>query len=154
MWTHLKCPFRKTVCLYKWILVGYLRNETCSPCLHSLAKNEVNVLENSRADQWKGNRSWGFSPAREFSQTLPKFSPGYEGTDNMLHLFYKTIIFRLKEEKDNIRGAYVYFNFFHETTKHVIVLLYEYFLFLYKVKFYSFECTFHFKTTQLMKTIQ
>ena len=29
----------------------YLRNKTCFPCLHSLVKTEVNVWENSRADQ-------------------------------------------------------------------------------------------------------
>ena len=47
----------------------------------------------------------------EFSQTLPRFSPG---TDNMFYFFYKTI-FRLNKEKDDIRSAYVYFNFIHET---------------------------------------
>ena len=56
------------------------------------------------------------SPARKFSQTLLRFSPGYEGTDNMFCFFYK-IIFRLNKEKDDIRNAYVYFKFFHETVK-------------------------------------
>ena len=28
----------------------YLRNKTCSPCLHSLVKTEANVWENSRAE--------------------------------------------------------------------------------------------------------
>ena len=46
-----------------------------------------------------------FSPAREFSQTLPSFSPGYEGTENMFYFFYK-IIFRLNKKKDDIRSAY------------------------------------------------
>ena len=59
-------------------------------------------------------RSGGFSPAREFSQTLPRFSPGYEGTDNMFIFFYKIIIFRLTIEKDDIQSAYAYFNFFPE----------------------------------------
>ena len=45
----------------------------------------------------------------EFSQTLPKFSPGYEGTENMFYFFYKIIIFRLTKEKDDIR--YVNFDF-------------------------------------------
>ena len=27
----------------------------------------------------------GFSPAREFSQILHRFSPGYEGTENMFY---------------------------------------------------------------------
>ena len=40
----------------------------------------------------------------EFSQTLPKFLPGYEGQENM---FYKIIIFRLKKEKDDILTAFV-----------------------------------------------
>ena len=32
----------------------------------------------------------------------------------MFYFFYK-LIFRLNKEKDDIRSAYVYFNFFHET---------------------------------------
>ena len=75
-------------------------------CFHSLMKTEANVKENSRADQ---------SPAREFSQTLPRFSPGYEGTDNMFYFFYEIIIFRHNKEKDYIRSEYVYLDFFHET---------------------------------------
>ena len=59
-------------------------------------------------------RSWGFLPAREFSQTFPRFSPGYEGTDIMFYFFYK-IIFCFNKEKDFIRSAFVYLNFFHET---------------------------------------
>ena len=66
-------------------------------------KTKSNVWENSRADPW------------EFSQTLPRFSPGYEGTENMFHIFYKIIIFRLNKKKDYIRRAYLYLNFFHET---------------------------------------
>ena len=66
------------------------------------------ISENPRCSQ-------GFSPAREFLQTLPRFSTGYGGTDNMFYFFYKIIIFRLNKEKDDIRSAYVYLNFFHET---------------------------------------
>ena len=43
-----------------------------------------------------------------------RFSPGYAGTKNMFYFCYK-IIFRLNEDKDDIRSACVYFNFFHET---------------------------------------
>ena len=35
-------------------------------------------------------RSGGFSPAREFSQTLPRFSPGYGGTENMFCFLNKS----------------------------------------------------------------
>ena len=49
-------------------------------------------------------RSQGFSPAREYSQTLSRFSPGYTGTDNMFYFFYKVIIF-FHKEKDDIRSA-------------------------------------------------
>ena len=35
---------------------------------------------------------------REFSETLPRFSPGYEGTENMFYFFYKI--------KDDIWRAY------------------------------------------------
>ena len=55
------------------------------------------------------------SLAREFSQTLSRFSPGYEGTDNMFYFFYKIIISYFNKEKDFIRSTYVYLNFFHET---------------------------------------
>ena len=77
-------------------------------------------------------RSRGFLPAREFSQTLPRFSPGCEGTDTMFYFFYKIIIFRFSKEKDYIRRAYVYLNFFHEIlgdrgndSTHVIFLLHS-----------------------------
>ena len=59
--------------------------------------------------------SQGFSPAKEFSQTLLKFSPGYESTENMFHFFYKIIYLFLNKEKDNVQREYVYLNFFHET---------------------------------------
>ena len=52
----------------------------------------------------------GFSPDREFSQTLPRFSTGYGGTDNMFYLFYKIIIFSVNKEKDDIRSAYSKFS--------------------------------------------
>ena len=61
-------------------------------------KTEAKVWENSRA-------AIRFSPAREFSQTLPRFSPGYEGTENVFYFFYKIIIFRLTKEKDDIYEA-------------------------------------------------
>ena len=38
-------------------------------------------------------RSRGFSFAQKFSQTFPRFSAGYGGTDNIFYFFYK-IIFR------------------------------------------------------------
>ena len=78
-------------------------------------KTKVNVWENSRVDQRKPETKSRVSPARELSQTLPRFSPVYEGTDNMFYFFYKIIIFRLNKEKDFIRSPYMYLNFFHET---------------------------------------
>ena len=36
---------------------------------------------------------------QELSQTLPWFSPGYEGTENMFYFFYKIIIFRQRERR-------------------------------------------------------
>ena len=50
-----------------------------------------------------------FCPAR--------ISPGYEGTDNMFYFFYKTIFHR-NNEKDDIRSAYIYFNFIHKTVNY------------------------------------
>ena len=77
-----------------YFLINYidLRNKTCFPCLYSLVKTEANVWENSRTDQ--------FSPAREFLQTLTRFSTGYGGTDNKFYFFYKIISFIVKKEKD------------------------------------------------------
>ena len=43
------------------------------------------------------------------------FLPGYEGTEKRTFFFYIIIIFCLNKEKDDIRSAYVYLNFFHET---------------------------------------
>ena len=42
-----------------------------------------------------------FSPAQEFSQTVPRFSTGCKGTKNIFYFFYKIIIFCLNKEKDN-----------------------------------------------------
>ena len=50
--------------------------------------------------------SRGFSPAREFSQTLLRFSTDYGGTDSMFYFFYKIIIFFINKEKDDIRSVY------------------------------------------------
>ena len=61
-----------------------------------------NIWENLRADQRKP----------KMHLTLPRFSPGYEGTENMFYLFYKTIIFCLNKEKDDTQSMYVYFNLF------------------------------------------
>ena len=80
-----------------------------------MVKTEANVWKNSRADQRKPKTQTRVSPAGEFSQTLPRFSPDYEGTENIFYFFYKIIVFRFNKEKNNIRSACVYFNFFHET---------------------------------------
>ena len=84
-------------------VVIHLRNKTCFPCLHRLVKNEANVWENSRADQWKPETQSRVFTNSRFSQTLPRFSPGYEGTENIIYLFYKIIIFRLNKEKGDIQ---------------------------------------------------
>ena len=47
--------------------------------------------------------------------TLPRFSLGFEGTENIIYFFYKFIIFRVNKKKDDIRSKYLYFDFFHET---------------------------------------
>ena len=52
----------------------------------------------------------GFSPAREFSQTLPRFSTGYGSMINMFNFFYKIIIFIVNKEKDDKRSAYCKFS--------------------------------------------
>ena len=36
-------------------------------------------------------------------------------TENMFYFFHKIIIFCRNKEKDDVRSAYVYFNFFYET---------------------------------------
>ena len=99
---------RVSILLFFLSLDRHLWNITFSVCLHSLVKTEANIWENSRANQWKPetHRSREFSPAREFSQTLPRFSPDYEGTENMFYFFYK-IIFHFNKEKDDMLNAYV-----------------------------------------------
>ena len=42
-----------------------------------------------------------------FLQTLPRFTPGYEGTDNMFYFFSKIIIFKHNKEEDDVRSVYV-----------------------------------------------
>ena len=54
----------------------HLRNKSCSPCLHSLVKTEVNVWENSRADQRKSGVSK--SQLRTFYQKGQKDNSGYK----------------------------------------------------------------------------
>ena len=60
----------------------------------------------------------GFLPAREFSQTWLRFSPGYGGTDNMFYFFYKIIIFSLNKEKDDIQSAYCKFSQLGDSQPH------------------------------------
>ena len=49
----------------------------------------VQISENPRLNTEQINKtprcSQGFSPARESSQTFPRFSPGYEGTEDMFY---------------------------------------------------------------------
>ena len=49
-----------------------------------------------------------FSPAREFLQTLRRFSPGYKGTENMFYFFYIIIIFHLTAKTKTIYEARMY----------------------------------------------
>ena len=64
------------------------------------------MFERIREQKSENQRhSWGFSLAREFSQTLPRCSPGLEGTENIFYFFYKIISFRLFKEKDEIRNV-------------------------------------------------
>ena len=42
------------------------------------------------------------------SQTLPRFSPGYEGMENMFYFFCKIITFWLNKKKDNIQRKHVF----------------------------------------------
>ena len=80
-----------------------LRNKTFSWCLHNLVKTTANVLENSRADQWKAE-------TREVSQTLRVFNKAIKARRTCLFLLNKMIIFVLnKKKKNDGRGAYVYF---------------------------------------------
>ena len=51
----------------------------------------------------------------ELSQTLPRFSPGYDGRENMFYFFYKIITFWLYKKKDDILNVFVQFCFFYES---------------------------------------
>ena len=52
-------------------------------------ENRANVWEKSREDQ--------FLPARELPQTFPRFSPGYEGTENIFYFFIRLLVSDLTE---------------------------------------------------------
>ena len=74
---------------------------------------------------WEFSSSWKFSTAsRVFTDLLsnspkrsPRFSAGYEGTENMFYFFYKIIIqFRLKD-KYNIRIEVRIYSYFQSLTK-------------------------------------
>ena len=67
--------------------------------LHSLVNAEAKVWENSRADCEHPRRSRKFPPAREFSQTLPRFSPGYEARRTRFISFIKLLVFDLTKGK-------------------------------------------------------
>ena len=54
----------------------------------------MQISENLRSSR-------GFSPAHKFTQTWQRFSPGYNGKENMIYFFYK-IIFSLNKEKGDI----------------------------------------------------
>ena len=64
-----------------------------TPCLHSLVKTKANVWENSNA------------------QTFSRFSPGFEGAENMFYFFYKVIISVLTK-KNTIYKAYIMYTQF------------------------------------------
>ena len=103
------CTGKPVLFNIKYYVMFDLRTKTCSPCLHSLVKTEANVWKNSRADQWKPETQSKVSPAREFLQTLPRFSTGYGGTD-MFYFFYKIIILIINEEKDGLQSSYCKFS--------------------------------------------
>ena len=53
-------------------------------------------------------RSRGFSPAREFSQTLSRFLLGYEGTGYIFYFFEKSILFSNLTKRKTIYKARLY----------------------------------------------
>ena len=61
----------------------HLRNKTCSPCLN----RGIRLGEFKSRSVKTRDAVEGFSLAREISlsQTLPRFSPGYESTENMFY---------------------------------------------------------------------
>ena len=70
----------------KFIISAYYsRNTTYSSGLHSLVKAEAKVWEQFKSTSMKikDEVGGGGSSAQEISQTLPRFSSGYEGTEKM-----------------------------------------------------------------------
>ena len=106
-----RTPFiDRPVCIFQ--LCHFKQKCTLLSWKHILQSMPSQPGENRVEFESRSVKTLEFSPAQEFSQALPRFSPGYEGTENMFYFFYKIIIFRINKEKDNIRSAYV---FFHET---------------------------------------
>ena len=78
----------------------HLRNK-CLPKSRSLIAGKIQGKRLGELEKISENprRSRGFSPAREFSQTLPRLSPGYECTENIICFLYKLIIFLFNKDK-------------------------------------------------------
>ena len=58
-----------------------------------------------------------FSPAQEFSETLPRLSTGYGGTDNMFYFFYKIISFLIKSKTIYEAQIYTFMKLYILTTR-------------------------------------
>ena len=96
--------------MFEWRII------TFSPCLHNLVK--MRQTFGRIWEQISENPRWaGIFYLLENSHKLcmPKFSPGYEGTENMFWFFYQIIIFRLNKKKDDIQRGYVKSCLIHET---------------------------------------
>ena len=73
------------ICWY--IIYIHLRKKTSSPCLHSLVKTEVNVWENSTADQWKPEtQSRVFTSSRILTNVAEVFNRLWKHGEHVLFL--------------------------------------------------------------------
>ena len=68
----------------------------------------------NRGERLGESKNRSMRPAQEFSQILPRFSLGYEGTENMFYFFYNLLIAVHNREKDDMQSVYLCFNVFHE----------------------------------------
>ena len=85
--------------------VPSLPGENRGECLGELKSRSVKTLDAFE----------GFQLLENSHKLCRIFTRLWENMENMFYFFYKIIIFSLYKKKDDIRSAYVYFNFFHET---------------------------------------
>ena len=92
------------------LFVNKLRNKTCFPCLQP---------GENRGERLGEFESRSVSPGREFSQTLPRFSTSYGGTDKTCFISFINFLFSLLTKRKTIYKARTVNSLNSETVNHI-----------------------------------